>query len=901
MHNQNRNTQSRKLAQRPLSVLIALLCAGWGLPALAATASATSDQADAAQASLTPATDEPAANSDQDLSGKRTPAANAKATELESVIVTGTRVKGRSPTESMSPIDVFSPADLERQSAADFTDQLSNIAPSFNSQRFPIADGTAFIRPANLRNLPPDETLVLVNGKRRHRSALVNLQAEPFGTVNQGAQAVDFALFPTAAIRSVEVLRDGASAQYGSDAIAGVINIVLNDNPEGISINSQYGSTYEGDGDRFQSSANLGLPLGNDGFFNLTAEYFNSNHTSRGSARPDAVRVGQAVGIDKVPFNGLGQRWGSPDSKGLLSFFNAETAIGESSHIYAFGSYSDEEFSSSFFYRDPVGVPGVTPRGTLQVDANGDGLPDPVDQSIIDSILAAGLNPSTFVTADPNSPSGFVALNPIFSRFPGGYTPTFGADIKDYEGVLGARGELSSGLRWDFSGRYGQNQVIYRLVNSINPSLGSSSPISFTPGKLEQRERGINADFVYPLENQLFAAPLNIAFGGEWRREIYAIATGDPASFANGPTAALFGVGSDGFQGDSPESAGTFGRSSAAAYLDLETELVEDLSAGLSGRFEDSAQFSSQFDWKLSLRYAFSPKVAIRATANTGFRAPTPGQINTLDVTTTANASGTLVPLGTFPVNNPAAIALGALPLQPEHSTSYSAGLVLTPTETFSFTLDYYNIDINDRVALSNFTILPGSPEQQALIDAGVPNAALLGSVSFFSNAFDSTVEGVDVAANWRVEAGDTGDLVFDLRHSYNDQTVDRFDPGTIDGERVFDLENQLPNHRSIFTIDYRHHSGLDLLVRANRYGGWEDSTFGERAQFGSEVLIDVAITYPMFDDRFRVTLGANNVFDNLPDRETNSTLSFLGATRPLSSPFGFTGGEWFLRIAADL
>ena len=518
MISQNRKTQSRKLVQRPLSVVIALLCAGLGLPAFAATTAAEGDQDNAAPTSLAPTAEDPAANADQVQADKSTPAPNADATELPSVIVTGTRVKGRSPTESMSPIDVFNAVDLERQSSFDFTDQLSNIAPAFNSQRFPIADGTAFIRPANLRNLPPDETLVLVNGKRRHRSALINLQAEPFGTVNQGAQAVDFALFPSAAIRGVEVLRDGASAQYGSDAIAGVINIILNDNPEGVSISSQYGSTYEGDGDRFHSSLNLGLPLGNDGFFNLTAEYFDGNHTSRGSARPDAVAVGQAVGIDQVPFKGLGQRWGSPDSKGLLTFFNGETALTDNSRIYAFGSYSDEEFASSFFYRDPVGVPGVTPRGTLQVDADGDGLPDPVAQSIIDSILAAGLNPSTFVTADPSSPSGFVALNPIFSRFPGGYTPTFGADIQDYEAVLGARGELDSGLRWDFSGRYGENQVIYRLVNSINPSLGSNSPIEFTPGKLEQRERGINADFVYPLDNQLFATPLNIAFGGEWRR-----------------------------------------------------------------------------------------------------------------------------------------------------------------------------------------------------------------------------------------------------------------------------------------------------------------------------------------------------------------------------------------------
>jgi len=867
-----RKNQQAQLRPLPLSAAIAVLCAAMSWPALAQQSTSTDETA-----------------------------APDKAAQLDMVIVTGTRVQGRSPTESMSPVDVISPVDLERQAAIDFTDQLANIAPSFNTQRFPIADGTAFIRPANLRNLPPDETLVLVNGKRRHRSALVNLQAEPFGTVNQGAQAVDFSLFPAAGIQRVEVLRDGSSAQYGSDAIAGVINIILNDNAEGVTINSQYGSTYEGDGDKFQSSVNLGLPLGQDGFFNATVEYFDGNHTSRGSARPDAAAIGAVVGIDKVPFKGLGQRWGDPDGNGIRSFVNAEIPISESTSVYGFGSYSDAEFASSFFYRRPVGIPGLSARTTLMRDDNNDGLPDPVAQSLINSIIQAGLNPADLLTASASSPSGFVALNPIFSKFPGGYTPTFGADIQDYEGVVGARGELASGLRWDISGRYGQNQVIYSLVNSINPSLGINSPLNFKPGKLEQRERGVNADFVYPLQNDLFAAPLNIAFGAEWRREIYAVGIGDPASFASSPTGSLFGVGSDGFQGDSPDSAGTFGRSSVAGYLDLETKLAESLSVGASARIEDSSQFARQIDWKFSARYEVSPQVALRSTVNTGFRAATPGQINTLDITTTANAAGTLVPLGTFPVNHPAAIALGADSLRPEHSVGFSGGIVLTPTDTFSVTVDYYNIDINNRVALSNFTIQPGSPEQQALIDAGVPNAALLGSVSFFSNAFDSTVQGIDVVANWKLDAGQYGEVVLDARHSYNDQTVDRFDPGTIDAERVFDLENQLPHHRSVLSADFRTATGLDVLLRANRYGGWEDSTFGERASFGSEWLFDVALTYPLFNERVHVTVGANNVFDNLPDRETNGTLSFLGATRPLSSPFGFSGGEWFVRIAADI
>ncbi|MFC3551306.1 TonB-dependent receptor plug domain-containing protein [Lysobacter cavernae] len=833
----------------------------------------------------------------------RTAAPRQSPVDLDKLVVTGTRVQGRSPTQSLSPVDVFSPAELEKQASADFTDQLADIAPSFNTQRFPIADGTAFVRPANLRNLPPDQTLVLINGKRRHRSALVNLQTEPFGTVNQGSQAVDYSLIPSAAISRVEVLRDGSSAQYGSDAIAGVINILLNDYSEGVRVDAQYGSTYKGDGDKWRTSFNLGLPLGEDGFFNMTAEYFQSDFTSRGVARADAAAVGAFLGRDQVPFEGLGQRWGDPNGEGLRSFFNGEYAISDSVSLYGFGSYGDLKYDSSFFYRAPVGVPGVAPRGTLFVDGDGDGVADPVDQAIVDGINARGLDPNDFLTADPSSPSGFIALNPIHVLFPGGYTPTLAADITDYEGVFGAKGELGGGLRWDVSLRQGQNEMIYKLINSINPSLGRISPIQFKPGQITQLERGANADFVYPWQNDVFASPINLAFGAEWREETYKIGTGDPASFAVGPTAELFGVGSDGFQGDAPEGAGEFSQYSRAAYVDVETDVIERLTMGLAGRFEDSSGFGNTFDWKLSSRFEFTDAFAMRATVNTGFRAPTPGQINTLDVTTTADATGALVPLGTFPVNSAAAMALGAQPLQAEESSAYSVGLVYAPNEAFSFTLDYYNIDIDDRIALRNFNITPGSPEQQALIDAGVPGATLLRQVSYFSNGFDTTVQGVDLVATYRTDFAQWGTGVFDLRHSYNKQEVDHVDlvPGTttpiIDAERVADLENQLPNNRSVLTFDWRSPWNFNVTARANYYDSWEDFTFGEKGEFGSEWLFDLSVSLDLLDGMAQLTVGGNNIFDNYPDRETNSTLNFLGAKYPLSSPFGFNGGEWYVKV----
>ncbi|GAA5083155.1 TonB-dependent receptor plug domain-containing protein [Lysobacter panacisoli] len=841
----------------------------------------------------------------------QTPAPSAQparqdAVELDKLVVTGTRVQGRSPTESLSPVDVFRPADLEKQASADFTDQLATIAPSFNTQRFPIADGTAFVRPANLRNLPPDQTLVLINGKRRHRSALVNLQVEPFGTVNQGSQAVDYSLIPSAAIQRVEVLRDGSSAQYGSDAIAGVINVLLNDYDDGVRIEGQYGSTYEGDGDKWRSSFNFGTGLGDAGFFNMTVEYFDSNHTSRGIPRADAAAVGAAVGSGLVPFEGLGQRWGDPDGNGLRSFFNAEYPINDAVSLYGFGSYADTEYESSFFYRTPVGVAGVAPRGTLFVDADGNGVADPVAQSIVDDIRAQGLNPADFLTANAASPSGFIALNPIYVLFPGGYTPTFGATVDDYEGVFGAKGETGAGLRWDVSLRQGENEMVYTMTNSINPSLGRLSPTSFEPGHLIQLERGANADFAWPWQNDVFASPVNIAFGGEWREETYKIGTGDAASYTAGPTGALFGVGSDGFQGDSPEASGDFSQYSRAAYLDVEADLIERWTVGVAGRYEDSSAFDSTFDWKVSTRFEFTDAFAMRATVNTGFRTPTPGQLNTLDVTTTADSTGTLVPLGTFPVNSEAAIALGAQPLDAEESFAYSAGMVYAPNDVFTLTLDYYNIEVDDRIALQTINVADGSPEQQALIDAGVPGAELLRQVSYFVNGFDSTVQGVDLVATYRADFASWGTGVFDFRHSYNKQEVDSVAviPGTatpvIDAERVADLENQLPNNRSVITFDWRSPWNVNFTARANYYDSWEDFTFGEKGEFGSEWLFDLAVSFSLYQDKLHITVGGNNIFDNYPDKETNSTLNFLGAQYPLSSPFGFNGGEWYVKASYE-
>jgi iron complex outermembrane receptor protein len=829
----------------------------------------------------------------------------ADESDLEEVVVTGTRKAGQLWTEAMSPVDVISGTALAEQPAFNLTDALTRISPSLNTQRFPIADGTALIRPVSLRGLSPDQTLVLMNGVRRHRSALVNLQLEPLGTVNQGSQAVDWAAFPGYAIERVEVLRDGAAAQYGSDAIAGVINVILKDAKEGLSFQTQFGEYYEGDGQRFTASANLGLPLTDRGFINMTAEYSSSDITWRGNARPDAAAVGDIVGRDLVPLRGLGQRWGDPDVDVWKLLVNASADIGESTELYGFATYMDNTTISDFFYRrpvlqNPVDQQALSARTTLQIDSNGDGLPDAAPQGLVDSISGQGLAVGNYLSPSAASPTGFVLRNPIYTNFPGGYNPRFGADMTDLAIVGGVRGDAMPTLSWDLSARYAENEVDYTVQGTINPSIGTLSPLSFRPGTLTQEESGVNLEFVKSFEG----SPLNVGFGAEWRNETYKIDAGDEASIQAGPTAAVFGVGSDGFQGFPRESSGDFSSDSWAAYVDVETDLTEKLQGGVAFRYEDYQEWGDTFDWKVSLRYEFTDTFAARATANSGFRSPTPGQVNTLNVTTTSDTSGNLIPSGTFPVSNPVSVALGAVPLDPEESTSYAAGLVWDVAANTSVSLDYYYIRITDRIALLNFTV--GPTEVARLVAAGIPGAVqfLNSNIGYFVNGFDSRVNGLDLAVTSRFEMG-AGNLLVDLRWNYNDPSVSNVKSGTINESRVYDLENQLPDNRAVLTFDYRQGGAFGALMRLNYYGDWSTTAglfspgdASDIYDYGANVLVDLEASYT-FAEKYTVAVGAENVFDTRPDKEGDPTLQFLGVEDALTSPFGFNGGLWYLRLEA--
>jgi len=826
---------------------------------------------------------------------------------IEEIVTTGTRRQGQSPTETLSPIDVISGSDFTDQGNFDVTEAITKLSPALNTQRFPIADGTAFIRPVSLRNLAPDQTLVLVDGSRRHRSPLVNLQLSPLGTVNTGAQAVDFAAIPSAAIERVEVLRDGASAQYGSDAIAGVINVILKSADEGISLSAQHGEYFEGDGERTSLSANLGFGFGNNGFVNATLESSTSDTTSRGIPRADCAPVAAVVGAEATPFNGLCQRWGDPEVDTLKAILKAGFDVSDNVRFTGHVSYSDNETISDFFYRTPVLPPaaGINGRGTLIVDGDGDFLPDAAPQSLVDDILAAGLNPADYITADAGSPSGFVLLNPIAGNFPGGYNPDFGADISDYAVLLGLAGETGGGWLWDIRARIAESEAEYVLGESINPSLGRLSPTNFNPGALTQEERAITAEVVRAIDVGNLASPLNLAFGVEWREETYEVTAGDAESRELGPTFAFFGFGSDGFQGFPIASAGSFDSTVIAGYLDLEADITDRFAAGAAIRAEDYDEFGSTFDFKLSGRYSFTDSFALRGTINTTFRAPTPGQVNTLNVTTTADSAGNLIPFGTYPVNNPIAIALGAVPLDPEDSTNFTLGAIFTPSDSWSLTLDLYRINIEDRLTILQNLI---GPAEVAILDAaGIPNAALFdgSTINFFVNGFESEITGADLAIATRFDLP-LGNLLVDLRFNYNDQEVKNVTPNTLNTSTVFDFENQVPNERTILTLDYDSGGRFAGFVRINHYGSWGDSggqlsppDASEAIDYGSDVLVDIEGTLRVTEN-LRVAIGAENVFDAFPPSDGHAVAGFLGVDRALTSPYGFNGGFWYLRLAAD-
>lgn len=567
----------------------------------------------------------------------------------DTIVVTGTRRAARSAADTPAPVDVISAQELLDQADSDLQNILRTSVPSFNVNTQPISDAATLIRPANLRGLSPDATLVLVNNKRRHRSAVITFLG---GGLADGAHGPDISVIPAIGLRQVEVLRDGAASQYGSDAIAGVMNFILRNDSEGGQLEAEWGQSYEGDGAQWNIAGNAGFALGPNGFLNISAEYGETEDTSRSVQRDDAAAL---IAAGNTAVANPAQIWGQPEvNEDFTIFVNSALQLNEAAEAYAFGNFSGRTTEGGFFFRNPTNRPGVF--GGPLVNA----LTGAADPGGVPSILVGDLSVNTAgdcpagipLTAgggllpDPAILASVQANANCFSfveLFPGGFTPRFGGELEDRSIVLGVRGELGigSGLSYDVSYTYGQNDIDFVIRNTINASLGPNTPTSFNPGGYSQIDENFNIDFSYGLDVGL-ASDVNIAFGAEHRSETFEIRAGDLASYQLGPLAAPsvaypsgqgFSSSSNGFGGFTPDIAGEDSQENYAVYLDVEADVTEQLVLQAAVRYEDFYDtYGSTTNYKLGALYRVTPDFTLRSTWSTGFHAPTVGQANVTNV-----------------------------------------------------------------------------------------------------------------------------------------------------------------------------------------------------------------------------------------------------------------------------
>ena len=859
------------------------------------------------------------------ISGAPATAVGAEADEVEEIKVTGSRRAHRTGGDTLAPLDIISGSDFSRQGRGETTDMLRTLIPAYNVNAQPISDAATLIRPANLRGLSPDQTLVLVNGKRRHRAAVISFLG---GGVSSGAQGPDVSAIPAIALKQVEVLRDGASAQYGSDAIAGVINFVLRDEAEGGVVETKFGKTYSGDGEHRQLSANLGLPLGDAGFVNLSGDWKERDPTVRSVQRGDALALIAAGNTDvERPY---AQIWGQPDlSDDWKGFVNMAAAFSDEAEFYAFGNYSERETLGGFFFRNPDSRGGVFSTTTalggeenLPARLVGDRAPDNTAACPDDVVIAARLTAEQRAALrsagiDPAAHEAMrrreIAANAdcfLFNeRFPGGFRPKFGGELSDEALVAGMRGEFDSGLTYDLSASYGENEIDFFIYDTINASLGLTTPTSFRLGSYTQTEENLNLDFAYPLAIDAFASPLNVAAGLEWRNEEFEVQTGEPDSWRAGPYAQQgFGVGANGFSGFGPSNVGQWDRSSRARYLDLEADVREDLTLGAALRWEDFDDFGTTTTWKLSGLYRVHDRLRLRTAWHTGFRAPTVGQQNITNLTTAFQGTA-LVQRGTIRPTTPLAQALGGSPLRPEKSDSFTIGAIMDIAEA-EVTLDYFYIAVDDRILQTQSFVLseqvgPGKPfASQAALDAarrasGFAANLDLSNVRFFTNDFNTRTRGADLVATVPLELLDSGESELTVAANWTKTRIVRHDPNTVDAKRIGQIEKSLPRFKGNATLT---HDAEDwrALVRANYYGNALEYHVDSTAllvKYGAEVTWDVEFGYRPVPE-LELVLGADNVFDNRPDE--NPYAAVVGSRYPESAAMGSQGGFYYMKASYE-
>lgn len=792
---------------------------------------------------------------------------------LEELVTVGTRNPARTVTETAVPVDVIGSASLRRNGYTQTGRLLQALAPSFNFAETTISDGTDIARPATLRGLGPDQVLILVNGKRRHSQAWVNVQ----NTVGKGSVGTDLNTIPIGAIKRVEILRDGAAAQYGSDAIAGVVNIVLRDEDEGLNGDISWGQTYEGDGDVFQASGTLGLPLGTGGFFTVTAEYQDREATNR--ADPSSITGDVIMRIGDTAVEAKSVMW------------NASLPSSDVGELYAFGGLTDRNGLSGGFFRHPFqaarAVPQIYPDGFLPLQRT----------DVTDFSNALGYR--------WESEQGWqYDISVVYGR-----------------------------ARFAFGAENTVNVSLASAAYYAGGDVAAASPTSGFSGALEFDQ--LTANFDAAGKAEIFGKPFHMAYGVEYRNETYLIEAGDEASYSCGVVGGQFApsildanitaiCGFQGFPGYSPDVAGAKGRSSYALYLDSEFEPRDEWFVTAAVRYEDFGETGSRLSGKLSSRFRMSDAFSLRGAISTGFRAPALAQRAFTSVITNTNADGLTQTL-VAPEGHPIPRAYGVDQLEHETNTNFSMGMVWKAAHGLTVTLDAYRIDINDRIVLGPTLPIPDQLDLGA-IDAG----------SFFSNAVDTQTHGVDFVACYRIPVG-SGRL--DLLGSVSWTKTDIVDVNAPEGvspdvfypfaERV-NVERTQPHTRATVGADYQR-GRFGGVVRVNYYSGAESAFYTPAGnnipedeavdvfgldnalttRSGSGIIVDIEMSYDLTEN-FSLAVGANNAFnvfpDELPDNDLTRWISegrqpgaFGNFRYPwVAMPWGIGGGYYYARMSFD-
>lgn len=774
---------------------------------------------------------------------------NKAVAALQAVAIIGSRGEERTVIDAPVPIDVLSTTDLKNSGRVETAQMIQAAAPSFNFPRPSITDGTDQIRPATLRGLGSDQTLVLINGKRRHTAALININ----GSVGRGQAAVDINAIPQEMIDHIEILRDGAAAQYGSDAIAGVINIVLKKDAA-TELTASTGATNSSignvasDGKLFQVAGTYSVPMTN-GFLTLVGELRDRGSTNRSYPDPRVQYLtGNPLNSNPAPYN---HRFGDAYTHDMYSWLDYGRTLDNGMQVYSFGGLSYRRGDGAGFFRRP------------QDDRN------------------------------------------VRAIYPNGFLPAIQTKVWDGSFGTGVKGE-NAGWNWDLGTVWGTNSIGYRVANSLNASMGTSSPTSFDAGKLAFSQWTTNLDV-----HKNLAADTRLGIGAEFRMDVFEITAGEEASYKAGGVSILDGPnvgkpaapGSQVFPGFKPSDAASHNRNNVAAYADLEHDFSKDWLVDIAGRAENYSDFGATVNGKVSSRYTITKGFNLRGAASTGFRAPSLHQ-EYFSATSTNFINGVPFDIKTFPVNDPVARVLGSKDLKPEKSMNFSGGFAVEPAKNLSITADYYYITISDRIVFSDNFI--GAQVTALLASNGYTG---IQGGRYFTNAIDTKTQGVDVVVNYGMDLDDAGFLRWTLGYNNTQNQVTNViaTPAALStqSEALFGrvergrIEVGQPRDNAVLTANWSRKS-LGATVTGHRYG--QVITRGTPADgsqdnyLSPKTLVDLSLNWQA-PFRTNIAIGADNLFDTYPDFLKAGT-DFNTITRYSGfSPFGFNGRYVYLKL----